>query len=432
MSIQFKRGLSSAREDSDKILDNGQPFYETNTKKLYIGDGSTQLKNLSTIVANDVNAAHLSDDNNFTSKNTFNVQDIDVSNPSTSTMVWNTGFSIVPTNRSPGKECITFGWTDTSHNSPAIFTRASWMPVNVYKFPDISKASSLSGTHTILTDDGIGGTLTLDAEKSDSKTRSITFAGFNDDYTTYASFILNTPGGRPKSDTIPTYTLTLPELSGTLATITDVNKCAKLASSNSFSNTNTFSGTVTVNVPNTMGTTTSAEGLTLLPATRSPGREFIKIGYNSLGPCIAVRGSTQMKNISYIFSTTKDEGTYTLATTDDISNSTYVIQRVLSGTATIGTYYSISLTDEDKTQIESNYDKVIFKIFHSISGSTASTILRPVANLGSGQYRYTSGPFTAYDRSTQYMRCAFVQTNYGPDMKVNGASFYILNISKLS
>lgn len=337
-------------------------------------------------------------------------------------MVQNTGFSIVPTNRSPGQECITFGWTDTNHNSPAIFTRAGWNPVNVYKFPDISKASSFSGTHTILTDDGIGGTLTLDAEKSDSKTRSITFAGFNDDYTTYASFILNTPGGRPKSDTIPTYTLTLPELSGTLATITDVNKCAKLASSNTFLSTNTFSGTVTVNVPNTMGTTTSAEGLTILPTTRSPGQEFIKIGYSSSTPCIAVRGSSSMKNIRYIFNTTKPEGNYTL-------DASYIIQRVLSEAVTVGSYYIVTLTDKDKAQIESNYESVVFKITYPVSGSAVSAYLRPAGQVGQGQFSYTSGPFTFYQDTYEHIRFATITTSYGPDMNVNGATFRIIDIS---
>lgn len=41
MSIQFKRGSSSKRLASTDILKAGQPFFEKNTSKLYVGDGST-------------------------------------------------------------------------------------------------------------------------------------------------------------------------------------------------------------------------------------------------------------------------------------------------------------------------------------------------------------------------------------------------------
>lgn len=49
MSIQLKRGLSSARKNSEIVLEDGQPFFEKDTDKLYVGDGSTQLKNLKAI-----------------------------------------------------------------------------------------------------------------------------------------------------------------------------------------------------------------------------------------------------------------------------------------------------------------------------------------------------------------------------------------------
>lgn len=41
MSIQFRRGDESKRLASTEVLLAGQPFFEKDTKKLYIGDGST-------------------------------------------------------------------------------------------------------------------------------------------------------------------------------------------------------------------------------------------------------------------------------------------------------------------------------------------------------------------------------------------------------
>lgn len=49
MSIQLKRGQSSARKQSTIVLEDGQPFFEKDTKKLYVGDKSTALKNLTSI-----------------------------------------------------------------------------------------------------------------------------------------------------------------------------------------------------------------------------------------------------------------------------------------------------------------------------------------------------------------------------------------------
>lgn len=46
MSIQLKRGLSSARKISEVVLEDGQPFYEKDTKQIYVGDGQTKLKDL--------------------------------------------------------------------------------------------------------------------------------------------------------------------------------------------------------------------------------------------------------------------------------------------------------------------------------------------------------------------------------------------------
>lgn len=41
-SIQFLRGLSSARKASSDSLLPGQPFYETDTNLLYCGGGGAQ------------------------------------------------------------------------------------------------------------------------------------------------------------------------------------------------------------------------------------------------------------------------------------------------------------------------------------------------------------------------------------------------------
>ena len=46
MSIQFKRGSSKNRLNSVEVLKPGQPFFEKDTKKVYIGDGNTELRNL--------------------------------------------------------------------------------------------------------------------------------------------------------------------------------------------------------------------------------------------------------------------------------------------------------------------------------------------------------------------------------------------------
>ncbi len=46
MSIQFMRGTSSAKSNSTKTLKAGQPFYETDTGKLYVASSdSTTIKN---------------------------------------------------------------------------------------------------------------------------------------------------------------------------------------------------------------------------------------------------------------------------------------------------------------------------------------------------------------------------------------------------
>ena len=46
MAIQFLRGTQSKVAASTKVLEDGQPLYETDTNKLKVGDGSTQAKSL--------------------------------------------------------------------------------------------------------------------------------------------------------------------------------------------------------------------------------------------------------------------------------------------------------------------------------------------------------------------------------------------------
>ena len=50
MSIQLKRGSSTERKNSSVVLADGQPFYEKDTKQLYIGDGSTAVKDLQSLM----------------------------------------------------------------------------------------------------------------------------------------------------------------------------------------------------------------------------------------------------------------------------------------------------------------------------------------------------------------------------------------------
>lgn len=51
MAIQILRGTSSQRQSSTQVLADGQPFYDTEFKYVYVGDGTTALKSLSSISA---------------------------------------------------------------------------------------------------------------------------------------------------------------------------------------------------------------------------------------------------------------------------------------------------------------------------------------------------------------------------------------------
>ena len=46
MAIKILRGNSTTRASSERVLEDGQPLYETDTNKLYVGDGTAQAKNL--------------------------------------------------------------------------------------------------------------------------------------------------------------------------------------------------------------------------------------------------------------------------------------------------------------------------------------------------------------------------------------------------
>ena len=46
MAIKILRGNSTTRASSQRVLEDGQPLYEKDTHKLYVGDGTTQAKNL--------------------------------------------------------------------------------------------------------------------------------------------------------------------------------------------------------------------------------------------------------------------------------------------------------------------------------------------------------------------------------------------------
>ena len=44
-SIQFLRGTAAARAGHSETFLAGQPIYETDTNRLYVGDGTTAVKN---------------------------------------------------------------------------------------------------------------------------------------------------------------------------------------------------------------------------------------------------------------------------------------------------------------------------------------------------------------------------------------------------
>lgn len=93
--------------------------------------------------------ATLAGTNAFSGSNTFKVDNIDTSNVSTSTIIDESGLVILPTTRSPGRECIKIGWGDTTHNEPMIIAKNSSMVTRAFKFN--SSASEQSGVYSIAT-----------------------------------------------------------------------------------------------------------------------------------------------------------------------------------------------------------------------------------------------------------------------------------------
>lgn len=69
--IQVKRTTSDVRKASSTVLAEGQPLYETDTKLLFFGDGTTPAKSLSPAKVYDSDFAKLSDINQFSGDNTF-------------------------------------------------------------------------------------------------------------------------------------------------------------------------------------------------------------------------------------------------------------------------------------------------------------------------------------------------------------------------
>lgn len=60
-AIQFLRGTSTQRASHSEVSLNGQPIYETDTNRLYVGDGKTAVNNLDPINAGNANHATTAD-----------------------------------------------------------------------------------------------------------------------------------------------------------------------------------------------------------------------------------------------------------------------------------------------------------------------------------------------------------------------------------
>ena len=60
-SIQFLRGTAAQRATHSESSLQGQPIFETDTNKLYVGDGTTLVKNLKAINATNANHATTAD-----------------------------------------------------------------------------------------------------------------------------------------------------------------------------------------------------------------------------------------------------------------------------------------------------------------------------------------------------------------------------------
>lgn len=150
--------------------------------------------------------------NTFSGSNLFKVNDIDTSNVSTDTVFDESGLVILPTTRSPGKECIKIGWGDTTHNEPMIIAKNSSMVTRAFKFN--SSASANSGVYSIATTSDLNNYVALTGNQIIQGTKTFTAtAEFNNGIATGGSNDFKVQG---------LYNISLPLKSGTLALTSDI------------------------------------------------------------------------------------------------------------------------------------------------------------------------------------------------------------------
>lgn len=109
------------------------------------------------------------------------------------------------------------------------------------------------------------------------------------------------------------------ELNGNVATIyVNVTKYVVSGANNTFTGINKFI------VPETFAATaTDDEGFMVTSSNRSPGKEYLKLGFSGTSPVIKARDGTRMKDVSLLFPT-KETGNYTIATLDDVKTAHYI------------------------------------------------------------------------------------------------------------
>ena len=128
--------------------------------------------------------------------------------------------------------------------------------------------------------------------------------------------------GIKQVNTNTTYTYAFPNKSGTFATTDDIDVTA--AGDNTFTGINTFKvdDIDTSNI--TTDTVIDESGLVILPITRSPGREAIKIGWGDTlhnEPMIIAKNSSMItRAFKFNSSASTESGVYSIATTADLQN----------------------------------------------------------------------------------------------------------------
>lgn len=332
MAIQFKRGSSTSRSSSTDVLKAGQPFYEKDTKKVYVGDGTAQLKDLVAITGGgDVTATG---DNTFTGTNTFSKHVALTFGPEgyadfgnglrfwgnhvtkiiDNTQSYNLTF---PTNKTG---LHTFAMLDdlpVANPTAEGTTTLTKLKIGdvIYAIPsgDVTAAGSNIFTNTNTFEQSIKiGRSDLANTLYDTDRITITQGA---EKTILKLPVISEEGGAAAERAV------------TLATtndLPDTSTFVALANNNEFTGRNTFAGTSIFKVSAAgFNGTTAAEGVTLVPTNRSPGAEYMKLGFRIGSPCIGVRGATEMKNITYTFDTTKAAGNYWIASKDDIPQMTF-------------------------------------------------------------------------------------------------------------